>query len=31
MTDPAINSEDKELFKEATNLGLEGIDGFYLH
>ena len=31
MTDPAIHSEDKKLFKEATNLGLEGIDAFYVN
>ena len=29
LSDPAIQSKDKELFKERTNLGQRGILAFY--
>jgi hypothetical protein len=30
LSDPAIHSENRELFKENTNLGLKGMDFFYV-
>jgi hypothetical protein len=30
LSDPAIHSENKKLFKENTNLGRKGMDYFYV-
>jgi len=30
LSDPAIHSEDRNLFKEDTNLGIKGSNYFYV-